>query len=85
MGEGLTLETQAKIKSLVQQDKAVLKVNNILSTYQSPEEIVCMLIVTFEPDLDTEDITNSIGRIRSAVKTHFDLIEFVIIQPHSLS
>ncbi|MEJ0033579.1 MAG: cation diffusion facilitator family transporter [Bacteroidota bacterium] len=83
MGEGISRDTQQKIKTLVEQDEAVLKVNNIMSTYQSPEEIVLMLIVTFKPDLDTLDITNAITRVRSNVKTEFELVEFVIIQPYA--
>ncbi|MEI9917533.1 MAG: cation diffusion facilitator family transporter [Bacteroidota bacterium] len=84
MGEGISRETQKKIKTLVEKDEAVLKVNNILSTYQSPEEVVLMLIVTFKPDLDTEDITDSIARVRNNVKTEFELVEFVIIQPYAV-
>lgn len=84
MGEGIAPETQKKIKALAEKDEAVLKVNNVLSTYQSPEEVVLMLIVTFKPDLNTEDITNAIARIRNSVKNEFDLVEFVIIQPHSI-
>lgn len=84
MGEGLAPETQVKIRALAEKDEAVLKVNNVLSTYQSPEEVVLILIVTFKPDLDTEDITNSIGRVRENIKKEFELVEFVIIQPHSI-
>jgi len=84
MGEGISRETQIKIKTLVEKDEAVLKVNNILSTYQSPEEVVLMLIVTFKPDLDTELITEAVTRVRSNVKHEFELVEFVIIQPHAL-
>ncbi|HEX8060022.1 MAG TPA: hypothetical protein VF473_03760 [Cyclobacteriaceae bacterium] len=83
MGEGISRETQQKIIALVEKDEAVLKVNNILSTYQSPEEIVLMLIVTFKPDLDTETITEAVARVRSNVKDEFELVEFVIIQPHA--
>jgi cation diffusion facilitator family transporter len=84
MGEGIAPETQVKIKALAEKDEAILKVNNVMSTYQSPEEVVLMLIVTFKPDLDTEDITNSIKRVRSNIKKEFELVEFVIIQPHSI-
>lgn len=84
MGEGIAPETQVKIKALAETDEAVLKVNNVMSTYQSPEEVVLMLIVTFKQDLDTEDITNSITRVRSNIKNEFELVEFVIIQPHSV-
>jgi cation diffusion facilitator family transporter len=83
MGEGISRETQQKIKAVVEKDEAVLKVNNIMSTYQSPEEIVLMLIVTFKPDLDTENITDAIARVRSNVKNEFELVQFVIIQPYS--
>jgi cation diffusion facilitator family transporter len=81
MGEGIAPATQQKIKALAEKDEAVLRVNTILSTYQSPEEVVLMLIITFKPDLDTEEITNSIARIRTNIKTEFERVEFVIIQP----
>jgi cation diffusion facilitator family transporter len=83
MGEGISRETQVKIKSLVEKDEAVLKVNTIMSTYQSPEEVVLMLVVTFKDDLDTENITDAIARVRSAIKKEFELVEFVFIQPYA--
>lgn len=82
MGEGLAPETQSKIRTLAEKDEAVLKVNNVLSTYQSPDEVVLMLMVTFKPDLDTEDITDAITRVRASIRKEFELVEFVIIQPH---
>lgn len=84
MGEGIAPDTQKKIKTLAEKDEAVLKVNNVLSTYQSPEEVVLMLIVSFEANLDTEDISRAITRIRADIKQEFDKVEFVIIQPHSM-
>jgi len=83
MGEGITLETQKKILSLVEKDDTIIKVKNILSTYQSPESVVLMLIIEFRQNLDTEDITNAIERIRSEVKAEFKLVQFVIIQPEA--
>lgn len=85
MGEGIAPATQVKIRSLVEEDKAVIKVMNVLSTYQSPEEVLLMLIVAFEPDLDTEDITEAIERVRKLVKQHYPLVRFVIIQPQTYS
>jgi len=81
MGEGIAPETQKRIIELAEKDEAVIKVNNVLSTYQSPEEVMLMLIISFKPDLDTEDITTAIGRIRDQVKQEFKLVQFVIIQP----
>ncbi|HWW41245.1 cation diffusion facilitator family transporter [Pedobacter sp.] len=85
MGEGISPETQKKIIAIAENDKAVIKVANVLSTYQSPEEIMLMLIIYFKEDLDTEDITDSIDRIRTAIKQEYQLVEFVIIQPQTLS
>lgn len=81
MGEGIAPETQQRIKLLAEQDEAVVKVQNILSTYQSPEEVILMLVVDFEDNLDTEDITSAIDRIRSSIKEKFNLVKFIIIQP----
>jgi cation diffusion facilitator family transporter len=82
MGEGITPETRQKIKDLVERDETVVKVSNILSTYQSPDEIILMLLIKFKPDLDTAEIGNAIDRIRGVIKETFTLVEFVLIQPH---
>lgn len=84
MGEGITRETKVKISQLVKQDAAVVKVMHILSTYQSPEEIVLVLIVAFEENLNTQEINASINRIRDAVKKEFHLVRFVMVQPETI-
>lgn len=81
MGEGITLEAQAKIKALAEQDVAVTKVINVISSYQSPEEVLLMLVVDFKLDLDTSGITSAIERIRNSIKKEYKLVQFVIIQP----
>jgi cation diffusion facilitator family transporter len=81
MGEGIAPETRQKIAQLAEKDPAVLKVKTILSTYQSPEEVVLMLIVDFKGHLDTEEITGAIERIRESIKKEFQLVRFVLIQP----
>jgi len=81
MGEGIAVETKRKIQSLIEEDEAVIKVVNILSTYQSPEEVILIVIVDFEDDLDTEDITDAIERIRKEIKSSFQLVKFIFIQP----
>ena len=83
MGEGIAPATQQKIIALAEKDEAVLKVGNVLSTYESPDEVLLMLIVYFKPDLDTEEITNAIERVRKNIKEAFELVEFVIIQPQA--
>ncbi|WP_209575448.1 cation diffusion facilitator family transporter [Sphingobacterium sp. UBA5996] len=81
MGEGIASETRNEIASLVEQDVCVIKTKNILSTYQSPEDVILMLIIDFKDHLNTEDITEAINRIRTTIKTEFKFIHYVIIQP----
>jgi cation diffusion facilitator family transporter len=81
MGEGITTETRNKIIAEVEGDETVIRVLELFSTYQSPEEIVVMLTVAFKPDLDTENINNAIKRITGKIKSALRLIKFVIIQP----
>lgn len=81
MGEGIAPETREKIIRLAEQDAAVVRTKNILSTYQSPEEIVLMLIIDFKDHLETDDITLAVQRIRESIKKEFPLVRFVLIQP----
>ncbi|GGH10789.1 cation diffusion facilitator family transporter [Mucilaginibacter phyllosphaerae] len=83
MGEGIAPVTQHKIRVLAEKDEAVIRVVNVLSTYQAPDDVILMLIVEFEPDIDTEDITASIERVRLAIKTAFPLIKLVFVQPQT--
>ncbi|SIT16611.1 hypothetical protein SAMN05421785_108114 [Chryseobacterium gambrini] len=39
-----------------------------------------MLIIDFEDDLNTEEITEAICRIRTDIKDEFKLVNYVIIQ-----
>lgn len=81
MGEGIAPETRQKIAQLIEKDVTVVKTKNILSTYQSPEEVVLMLIIDFQDHLDTEEITEAIRRIRTDIKDEFKFVHYVIIQP----
>jgi cation diffusion facilitator family transporter len=84
MGEGIMPENQKRIIAIAEKDTAVVKVQHLLSTYQSPEVIVLMLIITFKDGLETADINEAIERIRSSIKHVFPLVRFVIIQPEAL-
>lgn len=81
MGEGIAPATQKHIRSIVEKDAAVVKVQHQFSTYQSPEEVMLLLLVTFRDELDTEDINEAITRIRNMIKGVYPLIHFIIIQP----
>jgi cation diffusion facilitator family transporter len=81
MGEGIKKETKRHIKEITESDKGVLSLMHLMSTYQSPEEILVMMIVAFKPNLNTNEINDSIDRIREEIKAEFGRIKFIIIQP----
>lgn len=85
MGEGFTPETQQKIENFIIQDEDVKSLISQQSTYQSPKEVLLMLIIEFEENLNTKQITSGIERLRENLKTEFPLIKFVIIQPQQLN
>ncbi|MEJ7557710.1 MAG: cation diffusion facilitator family transporter [Pedobacter sp.] len=84
MGEGIAAETQQKIIKLAEQDESVLQARHVLSTYQSPEEVVLMLIIAFKAELNTEGINAAIIRIRASIKEAYPLVSFIIIQPEAV-
>ena len=84
MGEGFTPETQQKILNFVEHDNDVKSLISQLSTYQSPKEVLLMLIIEFQDELNTKDITSAIERLSGNIKVEFPLVKFVIIQPQQL-
>ncbi|SEB19259.1 cation diffusion facilitator family transporter [Pedobacter hartonius] len=85
MGEGISDVSKQKITQITAEDPTVLKVMRIISTYQSPEDVMLILIVAFQEDLDTQEINEGIERIRTKIRQEFDLIHFVIIQPEVIT
>jgi cation diffusion facilitator family transporter len=84
MGESITEETNANLRALVEHNPHVQKVMDIISTYQSPDEVVLMMIVAFEDNLNTQTINAAIDDIRLRIKQQYKLVRFVIIQPESI-
>jgi cation diffusion facilitator family transporter len=85
MGEGISETSKQKITQIAENNPTVLKVMRIISTYQSPEDVMLILIVAFKEDLDTHQINEGIEQIRSEIRKEFELIHFVIIQPEVIT
>lgn len=81
MGEGIASATKQKINTLIEKDPAVTNVIKIFSTYQSPEEVMLLLIVGFQPHLTIEEIDEAIDRLKAAIKKEYPRIRYIIIQP----
>ncbi|MGY3052080.1 cation diffusion facilitator family transporter [Pedobacter sp. UYEF25] len=85
MGEGLSKKIQEQVKITVGKDKSVLAVRRLLSTYQSPNEVLLVLSVDFNNDMKTQEIELSVARIKNLLKKEFDVIKHVVIEPSSSS
>jgi cation diffusion facilitator family transporter len=85
MGEGISDMSKEKITLIINADPAVESTLKIVSTYQSPEEVILLLIVTFKAELTTEDINEAIERMRCKIKAEFKLVRFVIIEPEVMT
>ncbi len=83
MGEGIAPETAQTITGLLQADPDVSKVIHILSTYQSPDEVLLILVIEFRPGLSTAQINQAITRLRTGVKQQFEPIRYILIQPET--
>jgi len=81
MGEGVMETTRVKIINITESNPNVVKVERVFSMYQSPEEILVILWVTYKAGVSTAEIYQSIKSIRIAIKKEFKLVSFVIIQP----
>lgn len=81
MGEGVSSFSRSQIVKIAERDPAVEKVLHVLSSYQSPDEVLLMLIIAFKKDLETAEIIDAIERIRDNVQKQFKLIRFIIVQP----
>ncbi|MBS1688163.1 MAG: cation diffusion facilitator family transporter [Bacteroidetes bacterium] len=85
MGEGIADENRKRIIALVEKDDDIDRVINIHSIYQSPDEIILMLIVAFKDGLETENINKAIDRLSKKIKKDFPRVRYIMIEPHGLA
>ncbi|HZY82159.1 MAG TPA: cation diffusion facilitator family transporter [Cyclobacteriaceae bacterium] len=81
MGEGIAVETQTKIKALVERSSTIKRVQNIFSSYQSPTEVVIMIVAEFDGTLPMQIINKEIDALRQQIMQQYSRIKFVFIQP----
>lgn len=80
-GEGLDADIKEKIRVLAEENPSVEDVKRMISIYQSPGEVVWTMLIDFKDNLSTKDITNAIKHIQQKIKSKFQLVQYIIIQP----
>jgi len=56
-------------------------VKRIFSLYQSPEEVLLVLIIDFPEELRTEELSEKMKEIRERIKNKYSKISYILIQP----
>lgn len=85
LGEGLSVNILKQVKSVVAKDKSVVSIKQLFSNYQSPNEVLLILVIEFKNDMKTVDLEQSVEQIKKLVKSKFEVIKHVVIEPASSS
>ncbi len=80
IGEGISQQTEEEIKKMVK-DSCGATVKRIFSLYQSPDEVLLVLIIHFPPELTTEKLSEKMGEIKDRIKKKYSKISYILIQP----
>ena len=83
MGESISQKTEDDIINIVKKDKDINNFHRIFSSYQSPDEILIVLIVSFRENLSVNNINESIERIKNIITDKYGKISYILIQPQA--
>ncbi|MBO0938596.1 cation transporter [Fibrella sp. HMF5335] len=81
MGEGVDEMTKNRLVDLTEADAAVTSVLFLHTIYMSPNEIVLMQRVAFDPALTADLISHAIHRISNTLRTEMPDIRQMFIEP----
>lgn len=81
MGESADQSLLTEIRLIVEQDPSTRKSKHQLSMYLAPEELLLLLKVSFDGELNSEQIASSISRIRSTIQEAHPAVKQIYIEP----
>jgi divalent metal cation (Fe/Co/Zn/Cd) transporter len=81
LGEPAEAVLLQKIKELVCAEPSIVHVEEPLSSYLSPQEILVVLPVEFASDLASTQLTQTIARLRATIQTAHPSVQHLFIQP----
>ena len=84
LGEGVSVEVLADIRRRVQSDPAVIRANDILTMYMSPNDLLVNMGVCFLDGTTAEEMCESIHRIEADLCTAYPEIRRLYIEAESL-
>ena len=81
IGEGISPRTEAEISQLVKKELDVISTPRIFSIYQSPEEVLLVILLSFKPELTVDEMDQRIKAIKQQIRDQYPKIAYIIIQP----
>lgn len=81
IGEGISVQTEEEIRNIVKAGDAGTVVKRIFSLYQSPDEVLLVLIIGFPADLRAEALSERMAAIKVRVKKRYPKIAYILIEP----
>ncbi len=85
IGEGVERETLRGLRSLVERDMSIEKVNRLLTMYFGPHEVMLVLDVRFRRDLTAAGIRSAIARLKRNLKEEHPDITRIFFAAESVS
>ncbi|WP_411965145.1 cation diffusion facilitator family transporter [Haloferax sp. YSMS24] len=81
IGESVPTREEQELREIVRNDPHVTHVDKFRATYVGPEKLLLALDVSFDAELDTEEIDDYITGIEDRLKAADDRVHFVYIEP----
>jgi cation diffusion facilitator family transporter len=84
IGEAVSPEVLASIRSLAEQDEAVSEVKKALTMHFGPQEVLLTLDIRFKKHLRTPQIAEAINRLEKVIREKHPEIKHIFIEAKSL-
>ncbi len=81
IGEGISPKTEQEIAVMIKKHRHVTAINRIFSLYQSPDEILLVMILSFKPEITIAELNGIIEDIRKEIRGKYAKINHILIQP----
>ncbi|MFC7018445.1 MULTISPECIES: cation diffusion facilitator family transporter [Haloarcula] len=81
LGESLPADEERRLREVVLDHGSVVEIIDFRTVYFGPNRVVVSADVTFDPDLDTEDLDDHITAIEAALKERNGDVRTVYIEP----
>jgi len=81
IGEGISSRTETEISQLVRKEPGIISSPRIFSIYQSPEEVLLVILVSFDPKLTVDEMDQKIKAVKQQIRTQYPKVAYIIVQP----